>query len=74
MQIDTLDLKYEYKKYKYFISDKCVNEYANLCNRIFHDSNMWEIEVYRKMKLEKENMRSINIDIGGEIYKNIVMK
>lgn len=74
LQIDTLDLKYEYKKYKYFISDKCVNEYANLCNRIFHDSNMWEIEVYRKMKLEKENMRSINIDIGGEIYKNIVMK
>lgn len=55
LEIDTAELNYEYKRYGYHISDRCIKDYADLCNNIFDERNVWEREIYNCMIRQENN-------------------
>lgn len=73
LEIDTAELKYEYKHYEYYIGDRYAKEYAGMRNFIFAESDAWGREVYISMMYRKnDEAHDLNAKcIGNEIYRKI---
>ena len=72
LEIDTIELKYEYKKYNYNMNDKYLMEIAKLYNNVFYEANVWSRVVVSKMLDLKNNICGIeNKSIGANIYQKV---
>ena len=74
LEIDTLELKYEYKQYAYTISDRCLKDYAKLCRNIFSEQDdAWGQKVYENMIYSDDDVGHGGklYGVGTDIYKRI---
>lgn len=73
LEIDTAELKYEYRHYEYSVSDRCIEQYASQKDFVFYESDAIGREAYRKIICWKSNNeRDVNERcIGNEIYMKI---
>ena len=71
LEIDTAELKYEYKRYDYHISDKYIKEYAASHNNLFSENDMWSRKVYSSM-IQMRNHDTFYMEsesTGANIYE-----
>lgn len=73
LEIDSVELKYEYKQFDYHISDIYVKEYADLLNNIFYEGDVWSREICNRMiQMKDNNIHNIRSkSVGSDIYKKI---
>lgn len=74
LEIDTVALKYEYKRYDFYIGKDLVRQYAEIFNSTFYEGNILSDKIFMKLLYSDKQDKSVgeNMGLGAYIYRKTV--